>query len=191
MDKRKLYALLLIGGQSRRMGTDKSLLDYHGLPQWQYNVKLFEDLVDKVFISLRKGQKIDFQNIIEDKYDGIGPFGAILTALETHPDTAFLVFATDIPFLTKENIKKLIEERNIEKKATAIQGISKDYPEPLACIWEPTILPEMQKSFLQNIYRTIFVLKNSDIKTLAINDDEIQNINTFEEYLNCKTDKRK
>jgi molybdopterin-guanine dinucleotide biosynthesis protein A len=185
----KLYALLLIGGRSSRMGTDKSLLDYHGLPQWQYNLALFDGLVDKVFISVRKEQQIDYENIIEDKYDNLGPFGAILTAMETYPNIAFLVFATDIPFLTKDNIIKLINERDANKKATVFQGFDKDYPEPLACIWEPSMLAELRINFEKQNYRAIAVLKNNDIKIVNINDEEIQNINTYEEYLNCKKKK--
>ncbi len=181
-----LYALLLIGGQSQRMGRDKSMLDYHGLPQWQYNVALFEGLVKKIFISVRQGQAIAYPNTIEDHYEGLGPFGALLTAMETYPETAFLVFATDIPFLSKDNIKMLIRERDPQKKATALQGANKDYPEPLACIWEPSMLEELKKSFDQKIYRTIPLLLNNDIKVLIIDDKEIQNINTFEEYLTCK-----
>lgn len=181
-----LYGLLLIGGHSRRMGSDKSMLDYHGKPQWQHNVELFEGLVEKVFISVRKGQKVDYPNLIEDKYEGLGPFGAILTAMETFPEKAFLVFATDIPFLNKSNLERLIAHRNTAFSATAFQGIHKDYPEPLACIWEPDLLPKFQEQFENKIYRTLFVLKNASIQTLPIEEKFIQNINTHEEYLNCK-----
>jgi molybdopterin-guanine dinucleotide biosynthesis protein A len=36
---------------------DKSLLDYHGKPQWMHNLELLEALTDKVFISVRKSQQ--------------------------------------------------------------------------------------------------------------------------------------
>ncbi len=185
-NKSKLFALLLIGGQSRRMGFDKSLLDYHGKPQWNYNVELFEGLVEKVFVSVRKGQTLDYPYKIEDKYDDLGPFGAILTAMETYPDVAFIVFATDIPFLNRKNLEFLINNRNPDVFATAFQGKNKDYPEPLACIWEPKMLFKLQQQFENKQYKLLFSLKNSDILIHFIPDELIQNINTYEEYLNCK-----
>jgi|JI8StandDraft_1071087.scaffolds.fasta_scaffold75491_3 molybdopterin-guanine dinucleotide biosynthesis protein A len=190
MNKPPLYALLLIGGHSRRMGMDKSWLDYHGKPQWKYNLELLETLTDKVFISVRKGQQVDYHNLIEDLYDDLGPFGAIMTAMQTYPEAAFLVFATDIPFLGKEHLKFLVKERDLHYRATAYQGLGKDYPEPLACIWEPEMISEFQKYYKKGIFKTIQLLKNNPIKTLPIDENAIQNINTYDEYLNCKKDRR-
>jgi molybdopterin-guanine dinucleotide biosynthesis protein A len=190
MPKAPLYALLLIGGHSRRMGSDKSLLDYHGKPQWMHNLELLEALTDKVFISVRKNQKVDYPNLIEDLYDDLGPFGAIMTAMQTYPDTAFLVFATDIPFLSKEHLAQLVNERDSTYRATAYQGLGKDYPEPLACIWEPEMIAEFKKYYEKGVFKTIQILKNNSIKTLPIDEQAIQNINTYDEYLNCKKDRR-
>ncbi len=190
MPKAPLYALLLIGGHSRRMGSDKSLLDYHGKPQWMHNLELLEALTNKVFISVRKNQKVDYPNLIEDLYDDLGPFGAIMTAMQTYPATAFLVFATDIPFLSKEHLKILVNERDSHYRATAYQGLSKDYPEPLACIWEPEMFTEFKKYYEKGVFKTIQILKNNSIKTLPIDEKAIQNINTYDEYLNCKKDRR-
>jgi molybdopterin-guanine dinucleotide biosynthesis protein A len=183
---KSIFGLLLIGGKSTRMGTDKSELDYHGKPQWIYNTELFEGLVDKFFISVRKGQKVDYPNLIEDKYEDLGPFGAILTAIETYPDTAFLVFATDIPFLNKPNLEFLISKRNPEYSATVFQGKNKEYPEPLACIWEPEMLEKLKECFEKQKYSLTKILKQSHIQIIEIEEEYIQNINTYEEYLNCK-----
>jgi len=181
-----LYSLLLIGGKSTRMGSDKSLLDYYGQPQWLHNLSLFEGLVEKIFISVRKGQIIDFPNIIEDKQLGLGPFGAILSAMETFPDKAFLVFAVDIPFLNQTNLKKLVENRSIDYNAIAFKSKFKNYPEPLACIWEPKMLPILQNSFLKENYKLTNILKNTNVLTIEVDDYLIQNINTPEEYIESK-----
>lgn len=177
---------MLIGGKSTRMGTDKSWLDYHGKPQWVYNKELFDGLVDAFFISVRKDQKVDFPNLIEDKYEDLGPFGAILTAMETYPDTAFLTFATDIPFLNKSNLELLISKRNPEFAATVFQGKNKEYPEPLACIWEPEMLDKLRDCHQKKMYSLTRILKQSHIQKIEIEEEYIQNINTYQEYLNCK-----
>lgn len=178
----KLNALILIGGKSKRMGADKSLLDYHGKPQWQHTVSLVKNLVDTVYISVRENQEVNYPNLLIDKVAGIGPFGAILTALETYPNQAFLVVATDLPFMDKKTIELLVSNRDTTQFATALQGESKDYPEPLVCIWEPKALPILQDYFQKKIYKPIQVLKNMDTKLIKVSDKIIQNINTLEGF---------
>ncbi len=178
----KLNALILIGGHSKRMGKDKSLIDYHGEPQWQHTVSLVENLVDTAYISVRKNQEVPYPNLLVDKVAGIGPFGAILTAFEAYPNEAFLVLATDLPFIDKKTIELLISERNPNKFATALQGESKDYPEPLVCIWEPKVLPVLQDFFQKELYKPIQVLKHISTNIVEVSDQLVQNINTLEGF---------
>ncbi len=187
----KLQALILIGGRSKRMGQDKSLLDYHGKPQWQYLVTLLEKHVEKVYISIRdKKQDIKYPDTITDEIAGLGPFGAIFTALKMYPDKAFLVLATDLPFVDEKLIEKLVSSRDSRKNATALKGITKDYPEPLLCIWEPAAFPTLQKFFKKEIYKPIQVLKDMPIHTIYVDNHFLQNINTIEEYHRIKEELR-
>lgn len=183
---KKLNALLLIGGKSRRMGRDKSVLEYYEQPQYQHVINLVEPLVNRVYLSVHKNQQMDYPYTMTDNYDDLGPFGGILTALETFPDCSFLVLAVDLPFLTVENLKYLITQRDVTAKATAFYIPEKNFPEPLACIWEHSILPDLQESFNQKIYKPIRVLEQVQAKKVALDPFYLQNINTPEEYLNCK-----
>ncbi len=181
-DKSKLNALILIGGQSKRMGNDKSILKYHGIPQWKYLYNILDKLVDTVYVSVRPNQKFNFPNLITDKVVGLGPFGAILTALETKPNEAFLVVATDLPFIDKKTIESLIKNRDTSKGATALQAKSKEYPEPLVTIWEPKSLATLQSFYKNKIYKLIQVLKSIPIKKIVVADQIVKNINTEMEY---------
>ena len=178
----KVNALILIGGLSKRMGKDKSLLHYYGKPQWQHSISLVENRVDKVFVSVRENKQVNYPNLLVDKVSGIGPLGAILTALETYPNEAFLVLATDLPFIDKKTIELLISQRDVDKFATALQGNSKDYPEPLVCIWEPKALPILQEYFQNKSYKPIQVLKHISTHIVKVSDSVLQNINTLEEF---------
>ena len=168
------------------MGSDKSMLQYYDLPQYQHVVRILEPLVEKVFISVRKQQRLNYPNIIMDKYDDIGPFGGILTALETYPEKSFLVLAVDMPMINEENLKLLITERDLSVKATAFYDVEKGFPEPLACIWESSVLTDLQDFYQKKIYKPIQVLKTTVIKTVSINEFYLQNINTYEEFITCK-----
>lgn len=177
----QLYGLVLIGGQSTRMGHDKSMINYHGVPQWQHAISLLEPLVDKVFLSVRQGQILDFSHLIQDKYANTGPFGAIMTALEIHLDKAFLVLATDLPNMNELQLQDLINNRDTSVIATAFHGKGKPYPEPLAAIWEPQALKEFQCLFSKNIFKLQRVLKNKNYNKVLVDEVYIQNINTPED----------
>lgn len=182
----QLFGLVLVGGQSTRMGRDKSMIDYHGQPQWQYAVDQLAPLVDKVFLSVRQGQTYDYPHLIADKYPGKGPFGALMTALETYPDTAFLVLATDIPKIDTSLLLKLIQARQTAKIATAFKGMSKAFAEPLICIWEPKALDSFHKNFQNKIFKIQNVLCTNYYKTVLVDDAIIQNINTLQDHKDYK-----
>ncbi|MBK9105506.1 MAG: NTP transferase domain-containing protein [Saprospiraceae bacterium] len=71
-----LKGLVLAGGESSRMGFDKGLMDYHGMPQREYLLKLLKSFTTEAYISCKPGQITDaLIPVIEDRYTGLGPFG--------------------------------------------------------------------------------------------------------------------
>lgn len=183
-----LNGLVLAGGQSVRMGTDKGLLDYFGKSQRVYSIEMLEKLNLKTYLSVRKEQQINQPNIIEDKFSGLGPFGAICSAFQHDPNTAWLVLATDLPYVDEKLIRRLIKERNSSKVATAVKGKNKKFPEPLVTIWEPKAYPIMLQFLAQGISCPRKVLINSDVKLVEVDDDFIMNVNTPEDFTAVKKD---
>jgi molybdopterin-guanine dinucleotide biosynthesis protein A len=178
-----LKGLVLAGGESRRMGFDKSLMNYHGLPQREYLFHLLQPYTTETFISCRPGQIIesDFP-LIEDEYEDMGPFGAILTAFKKDPSAAWFVVACDFPLLDHHAILQLKESRNTGGYATSFLDIHTLMPEPWITILEPKIYPVLLeyhsrgKSSLRGIlvdYNTT-VIKPED-------PDILLNANTKEE----------
>lgn len=177
-----LHGLILTGGKSKRMGRDKNLLDYHGLPQWKFALRLLEEFLPKVHLSSREGQDYEHPHIIYDIEEGLGPFGAILSAFNSYPNTAFLVIANDLPFIDEKKFAKLIQERDPSKAATAFKVKEKDYPEPLAAIWEPQAYTFIQDFYQKKCFKPIDVLREMEIKEIQISAKHIENINTKEAY---------
>lgn len=137
-----LNGLILCGGKSRRMQTDKSQLEYRNIPHWQYIQRLLEPLVDEIWISCRKEQAAQFEkgaSLLFDREDSglAGPAEGILAAHERFPGKAWLVIACDLPFVTAASISVLINTRDPDASATAFLNPDKNWPEPLLTIWEP------------------------------------------------------
>ncbi len=177
-----VQGLVLAGGKSKRMGTDKGLLDYFGKSQRNYTVELLEKLNLKTFLSVRKEQNIEDTATVEDTFLGLGPFGAICSAFQSNPNSAWLVLATDLPFVDEKVILQLLEKRNHSKIATAVKGKNKKFPEPLISIWEPKAYPVLLNFLAQGISCPRKVLINSDVEIVEIDDDYITNVNTPEEF---------
>lgn len=188
----KLYGLILAGGKSTRMGTDKGLLEYHGKPQRAYLYGLLKTLCDASFLSIRPEQKDEIAlnlNAIVDQNDYQGPFNGILSAHHEHPNAAWLVLACDLPLLDGPTIKKLIARRDSSKMATVYATKESKLPEPLIAIWEPEGLKrakihlESSKSTCPRKY-----LMNSVIELVfPENDQVLYNANSIQEYEFAKT----
>jgi|TARA_B110000037_G_scaffold96201_1_gene112859 molybdopterin-guanine dinucleotide biosynthesis protein A len=186
--KPDIQGLVLAGGQSTRMGTDKGLLNYHGLPQREYLYNLFQEFFPRkdedqlgVYYSVRQHQDISGNTII-DKFKDLGPFGGICSAFQENPNTAWLVVATDVPFISKEILELLFSRRNPSKIATTFKGASKEFPEPLITIWEPKAYPVLLNYLSQGYSCPRKVLINSDVEIVEIDDAIIRNINTPQEF---------
>jgi molybdopterin-guanine dinucleotide biosynthesis protein A len=181
----EIKALVLAGGKSLRMGEDKSTIVYYQKPQQIHVADMCHELGLETYISKQMNYEEDEIHgypVIKDRMKGMGPFGAIMSAMMHDPDVAWLVVACDLPFLNASSLKYLLTERNSSKFATGYQVATKDFPEPLITIYEPRSYSRFL-SFLSLGYACPRkVLINSDIHALVIEDETIaENVNTPEE----------
>lgn len=152
-----LKGLILCGGKSRRMETDKSLLTYRSLPHWQYVQGLLEAFVNETWISCRRDQAAQFGDSARLLFDDAdmnvaGPAAGMLAAHRRFPETAWLVVACDLPLVTAESIRALINERDAALCATAVLNPEKNWPEPLLAIWEPSGLGFLESNAREDRY---------------------------------------
>lgn len=188
-----IKALILAGGRSERMGRDKSRICYHGQEQYARLADILDDLADEVYISCRPEQAAYFENLgyqtLADKFSGLGPYGAILSAFQADPDAAWLVTACDLPFLNKASFESLMDGRNRQKVATAFYNAATSFPDPLITIWEPKSYSRLLWFMAQGHSCPRKVLINSDIHTLQPQDENwLRNINTPEDLASAITE---
>ncbi len=181
----KLYGLVLAGGKSTRMNSDKSQLTYHQKPQQQHAIELLEKKCERVFVSSRdEAQLADMEvDSITDKFIGLGPYGGILSAFMENPNVAWFVIAVDLPFLDGATIANLVEHRNPSKLATCFIDPQNEFPEPLISIWEPRAYPRMLDFLSKGYSCPRKVLINSDVEVLTErNVQALANVNTPEDF---------
>ncbi|WP_223284752.1 NTP transferase domain-containing protein [Hymenobacter qilianensis] len=180
-----LRGLVLAGGQSQRMQTDKGRLHYHGQEQREYVAELLATVCTDVHVSCRPDQAADLPASLQplpDRFLDLGPLGGILSAFQFDPNAAWLVVACDLPFLSVDTLQHLVAHRQPGKMATAYQSPHNDFPEPLITIWEPGSYTTLLQFLSLGYSCPRKALINSDVAVLKAPDArELRNVNTPEE----------
>lgn len=144
----RLHGLVLAGGRSRRMGTDKGGLDYHGVPQVRWAFGLLLRHCESAVVSVRDSEQASEPvyaglPVVLDLEPGAGPAAGLVAALRRDPRSAWLVVAADMPLLDDELLRELVAQRDPAGIATAYRH-SDGTLEPLCTIWEPSSLPLLE-----------------------------------------------
>lgn len=102
-------AILLAGGESRRMGRPKALLDWHGRPLWQHlRDVLLTAGCTQVLVS--GNFPVDIPAAIADTTPGLGPLGGIATlAAPLESGATLLVVPVDLPLLDATTLRALLD----------------------------------------------------------------------------------
>ena len=159
------YGLILCGGQSTRMGVDKSLLAYHNIPQRYHLYEMMSGICDKTFISCNLSQlkEMDeaYQAIVDlPGYSSIGPMGALLTAFSHFPQKDFLVLGCDYPFLTKDVLLDFSGSLNEKEVAAAFYKQKERLYEPTLAWYSHQSVQGLMKMFNEKIYSLQYFLRS-------------------------------
>lgn len=108
------YAMILLcGGKSTRLGTDKALLPFGGSCLIEYLVKKYQPLFSKIYLSVQ--QKGDYSHLnlpvteIQDMYLNAGPFGGIFSSLSMIREEKAFVLSVDTPFVRPELAVEMLQ----------------------------------------------------------------------------------
>ena len=111
-----LWACILIGGKSSRMGRAKHLLPHPAGTSWlEYCVQKVQPHVAKIVLSGAGDVPESLQHLerIKDARGVVGPLAGIIGASRSQPDVAWLLLACDMPLLSTESIEWLVGQRKI------------------------------------------------------------------------------
>lgn len=106
----KAAALLLAGGESRRMGIDKALIEFGGEPLIGRISRRLSAWFAEVLVITNHPERYAFLGLptVSDRTPGLGPLGGLEAGLSAcHHEHAFLC-ATDMPFLHEGLVRHLV-----------------------------------------------------------------------------------
>lgn len=184
----ELIGVISCGGLSSRMGSDKSLLNYHGKPQRYFLYDLLKTFCNNAFIScnmeqsnsIRKG----YEYIVDkEEYSNHGPISGLLSSFIENPQKSILFVGCDYPYLNSECIQKLISNRSNPLSAVCYLNPENNIIEPLITIYENNCYKELLKRFLENKYSLREFLETINIiPIISKNINILKSIDTKEEY---------
>jgi len=130
-----LSAIILAGGESKRMGQDKASVQFKGYSLLSLAVEKVRQLgIKEIFISGRAGTEYSTLNcqVLFDLDPGCGPLGGIERGLHASSSTLLLVLAVDLPHMKTAFLKKLIAQCDA---STGVLPKLDGWFEPLAAIY--------------------------------------------------------
>lgn len=135
-------ALIVCGGQSRRMGQAKAYLPFGDETILQRIVRIVSPLVDELVLLTAKTQPphplAESHVVLPDRVEGQGPAAAITDGLKHVAPWAegALVLGCDLPLVTAESLEYLFHELYEHQ---AVIPRQQEHPQPLAAVYRPTV----------------------------------------------------
>lgn len=138
-----MLGVILCGGQSTRMGTDKGLIKLHANTWAQTAFDKMASLQLDVLLSVNSIQYNDYlavfaatQLIVDNETLLIkGPLAGVLSVHVQHPDEDLFVLACDMPLMENEVLHELLSIYQEQPSADAIVFTNEGEPEPLCGIY--------------------------------------------------------
>ena len=191
----KISAIIMASGKSKRMGTNKLLLEYRGVTFIENTLKkvLNENFYELAIITCDKEVKKKCQNyikkleknkkniyLVDNKKSEKGQSESIKMGLKTLGKCdGYMFFSCDQPFLTSDTIKKILQ--NFKTKGITIPEYNGKRSLPV--IFGENFKEELLKLEGDTGGKTVISNHQDKIKIVEIeNSDEGKDIDTKEDY---------
>lgn len=187
-------SVILAGGKSSRMGTNKALLKINNEIVIEKILAELNQLSDKVYVVANDKSIYDFLNvpIISDRFPGKGPLAGIEAALYHTKEDVVVISPCDTPFIHKGVYRYLLDELGTYD---AVIPYFKQQPQPLSGIYKKKILPVIHEQLQLDDLRVRSFFSKINVKYVhnfgQLNGHLIKkhffNMNNPEEYKRAKT----
>jgi molybdenum cofactor guanylyltransferase len=158
---RQIAGFILAGGASSRMGRDKGLLDFGGVPLILRTARMLEPLVVKVTVvgSPSRYASLGLHTISDMNHTqtlnpleilGNGPVAGIATALEATHSLWNLIVACDLPYLSAEWLGWL-HSRALRSRGEAVIPRTARGIEPLAAVYRRECLAPISAALARGV----------------------------------------
>lgn len=184
-----MTGIVLSGGESKRMGTDKAFLRVDGIPLIEHVLRSLRCVVSRIIIVTNTpGPYASYDvEVVSDAYDKRGSLIGIYSGLLRSSDEYNLVVACDMPFLSPGLLSYMSGLANAYDIVLPKVG---EFVEPLHAVYHRRLIPIMDNHIKRGQLRIRGVFDGLRIR--YVTDEEIDrydperrsfiNLNTPHEY---------
>jgi molybdopterin-guanine dinucleotide biosynthesis protein A len=187
-------AVVLCGGESRRMGRPKAWLPFGEELMLERVVRLAGTVAQPMIVVAAPGQELPplaaDVTIVRDSVSGRGPLQGLAAGLAAFDNSVDLIYATatDVPFLEPRWMTRLVElAAGYDLVIPHVAG----FYHPLAALYRPAaVLPAIESLLLADRLRPVFLVEA--VKTRVVDEgemravdpalDTLRNLNYPEDY---------
>ena len=181
----KYTGIILAGGKSQRMGTDKGLLPLKGKPFISHIYEAMKPIIGDNIVVV--SSNVDYDALgytrIEDLIADKGPVGGLYTALKQSKTKFNLVLSVDVPLVSTELLQWLVDKHEDSFMLTQVQVEEK--ASPLIGVYDRSMRILLGEHLAGNQLKLRGVINEVNHQTLTVPEKwsaQVQNINTEEDY---------
>lgn len=180
---KNITGIILAGGKSSRMGTDKGLVLFKNKPFIKHIIEAIQPLVDDIIIISNNKEYEKFGFICyNDLIENSGPLAGIYTGLKYSKTENNLIVSCDVPLINADVLQKLTEQSNDSSEVIQLQ--SKGRNMPLIAMYKKQCMNIFKEELKQDQRKVQKVLEKCQVKTVVIDSDfekHTTNINTIKD----------
>jgi molybdopterin-guanine dinucleotide biosynthesis protein A len=188
-----LTIVIQAGGESRRMGQDKALMAFLGLPLIQQVVNRLAPIADEVIVTTNHPDDYRFLGLplFSDLKPGRGALGGLYTALSSATCESVAVVACDMPFASASLIEAASKLLDQEEADVVIPDSGDALLEPMHAVYRrKTCIPAIEAAIEADKWKLISwfpdvkvrILRPDEVKTYDPSGLAFWNLNTPEEF---------
>lgn len=181
---RDISLIILAGGRSSRMGTDKADLLYQGKTFLEIQLKKAAALKipDLVISGYRGSRRLDCP-VLPDAQPERGPLGGLSTCLGAVRNEWALVLAVDAPLVPVTELEKLIDAASMCGEPACIVSCGGNQ-HPLIGLYHRSLIPAMQEELTHGKGSVFAMLRRAGYCVWESSADPalFANVNTPESY---------
>ena len=175
-------AIILAGGESRRMGSDKSMLALNGKPMIAHIADQL-DFFPELLVSANNPAQFDFLGlpVVPDREPGQGPLMGILSCVARAAHDLCFVTGCDIPTIDPGFVSLLLAQA--QTCDIVVPRHADGRIEPLLAVYRKSIIPVAEAALKKGLRRIIVIFDSLNVTFVPADQlDWYRNLNTMDDY---------
>lgn len=182
---KNITAIILAGGQSRRMGRDKASLPLGEQTLLEQLIEQLAGRFQEIIISVSKGQPYPLNNVrqVEDRYENAGPLAGLLAGLQATSSDISLVVPCDQPEIDLGIVRDMLQV--LGQHDLVYPRLDGQIPHPLFALYRRSLWPVIEKLINEGKLSVLHLL--TEVKAVALDIPASRfpwHLNSLEDYQN-------